>query len=73
MLKAATTRSPIVPCLTYRDAPAAIGALERLVAEPELRERLVRRGLEEAGRQTMDAQLDAIVLLLRGAAASSSR
>jgi uncharacterized glyoxalase superfamily protein PhnB len=24
MLKAATTRSPIVPCLTYRDAPAAI-------------------------------------------------
>lgn len=55
------------------DAPAAIGALERLVAEPELRERLVRRGLEEAGRQTMDAQLDAIVLLLRGAAASSSR
>lgn len=24
MLKAATTKSPIVPCLTYRDAPAAI-------------------------------------------------
>lgn len=24
MLKAATTKSPIVPCLTYRDAPGAI-------------------------------------------------
>ena len=24
MLKAAATKSPIVPCLTYRDAPAAI-------------------------------------------------
>ncbi len=27
MLKAATTKSPIVPCLTYRDAPAAIAFL----------------------------------------------
>lgn len=27
MLKPATTKSPIVPCLTYRDAPAAIAFL----------------------------------------------
>lgn len=27
MLKAAMTKSPIVPCLTYRDAPAAIAFL----------------------------------------------
>lgn len=56
-----------------RDAAAAGDAVERLAADTELRERLIRHGLAQARRQTTDAQLDEIVRLLRGAAASSSR
>lgn len=54
-----------------RDAPAAVAAVLRLVGEPALRERLVRRGLEQARTETTDAQLDAIVRLFE--LASSSR
>lgn len=55
------------------DAAAAAGAVERLVRDPELRERLVRRGLATARRETTESQLEEIARLLRGAAASSSR
>jgi phosphatidylinositol alpha 1,6-mannosyltransferase len=44
-----------------RDAGAVAAALERLAAEPELRQRLTRAGLRQAGGETMDAQLDRIV------------
>lgn len=56
-----------------RDAGAAADAVERLAADPAIRERLVRRGLAEARKQTTDVQLDEIARLLRGAAASNSR
>jgi glycosyltransferase involved in cell wall biosynthesis len=42
-------------------APAAVAALERLRDEPDLRRRLIERGLELAAGDTMDAQLDRIV------------
>jgi glycosyltransferase involved in cell wall biosynthesis len=38
------------------DAGAAARALERLAADPELRERLVRRGIEVARAHTIDAE-----------------
>jgi glycosyltransferase involved in cell wall biosynthesis len=43
-----------------RDAAAAIDGLERLRTEPELRRRFVSAGLEQAARETTDAQLDRI-------------
>jgi glycosyltransferase involved in cell wall biosynthesis len=47
------------------DARAAVGALERLTVDAELRRRLVEAGLESARRQTMEAQLDCIVEFFR--------
>jgi glycosyltransferase involved in cell wall biosynthesis len=41
--------------------PAAVEAVERLRDEPELRARLIERGLELATADNMDAQLDRIV------------
>ena len=43
-----------------RDAPAAVAAVERLAAEPELRERLIRAGMAHAEAHTMEARLDAV-------------
>jgi len=47
------------------DAAAAVAALERLRAEPELRERFVRAGLAHADATTMDAQLARIAAFFR--------
>jgi glycosyltransferase involved in cell wall biosynthesis len=46
-----------------RDAKAAAEAVERLT-DPELRERLIRAGLENASRETLDAQLDRVAEFL---------
>jgi glycosyltransferase involved in cell wall biosynthesis len=43
-----------------RDAPAAVAAVERLAAEPELRDRLIRAGMAHAETHTMEARLDAV-------------
>lgn len=43
-----------------RDAAAAVAAVERLAADPELRERLIRAGMEHAEAHTMEARLDAV-------------
>jgi glycosyltransferase involved in cell wall biosynthesis len=40
-----------------RDAEAAAAALERLAQDPELRRRLVLRGIEHARRETLEAQV----------------
>lgn len=48
-----------------RDADALATALARLAAEPELRERLIRAGLEAARAETMEAQLDRVAEFLR--------
>lgn len=55
-----------------RDAAAAAVAVACLAREPELRERLIRRGLAAARAETADVQLDAILPLLRAAAISSA-
>jgi glycosyltransferase involved in cell wall biosynthesis len=47
------------------DSGAAATALERVRDEPELRERLIRVGLENARANTLDAQLDAIAAFFR--------
>lgn len=47
------------------DARAAIVALERVAADEELRRRLIAAGCENAGRETMDAQLDRLVAFFR--------
>lgn len=56
-----------------RDAPAAIAALERLAADPELRERLIRTGLEHAAANTTEAHLDKLAAFFEAAPAGSSR
>ena len=43
-----------------RDAAAAVAAVQRLAAEPDLRERLIRAGMEHAEAHTMEARLDAV-------------
>jgi glycosyltransferase involved in cell wall biosynthesis len=43
-----------------RDAPAAVAAVQRLAADPDLRERLIRAGMEHAEAHTMEARLDAV-------------
>lgn len=43
-----------------RDAPAAVAAIERLAADSELRERLIRAGMAHAEAHTMEARLDAV-------------
>jgi glycosyltransferase involved in cell wall biosynthesis len=48
-----------------RDAHAAVHALERLRTDEQLRTELVRAGLEHAGRQTKEAQLDRIAEFIR--------
>lgn len=48
-----------------RDASAAVAALERLVEDESLRRRLVLAGLENARRETMEAQLDRVAQFLR--------
>ena len=52
-------------------ADLARNALERLRADPALREQLVRSGLEHAARETMDAQLARIAELFRSAVQAS--
>jgi glycosyltransferase involved in cell wall biosynthesis len=52
------------------DAEAAATALESLAADEELRRRLVVAGLENAARETLDAQLDRVAAFLREAASS---
>jgi glycosyltransferase involved in cell wall biosynthesis len=44
-----------------RDARAAADAVERLAADTELRERLVRAGLEHAARESLEMQADRVV------------
>ena len=48
-----------------RDAGAAVAALERLAHEPDVRERLIRDGLDHARRETLDAQLDRVADFFR--------
>ena len=43
------------------DAEAAIGAVERLARDELLRRRLIEAGLENAARETMDAQIERIL------------
>lgn len=47
------------------DAEAAARALERLAADEPLRSRLIAAGLENAARETMDAQLDRLAAFLK--------
>jgi glycosyltransferase involved in cell wall biosynthesis len=54
-----------------RDAGAAVAAVEQLAADPELRERLIRAGMEHAEAHTMEARLDAVAEFFR--ANSSAR
>jgi glycosyltransferase involved in cell wall biosynthesis len=46
------------------DAAAVVDACERLRSEPELRERLIREGLEFARAEAMEDQLDRLVAFL---------
>ncbi len=56
-----------------RDAPAMVAAVERLASEPELRERLIRAGLQHAEANTLEAHLDKLAAFFAdGIAASSS-
>ena len=48
-----------------RDADAIVDALERLAREPELRRRLLLRGLDAAREATMEVQLDRVARFLR--------
>ncbi len=54
-----------------RDAPAAIGALERLAADADLREQLIRAGLEHMQGQTMEAHLDKVAAFFAAAMPTS--
>jgi glycosyltransferase involved in cell wall biosynthesis len=47
------------------DAAAALGALRRVAGEPELRERLVKEGLERIRRHTIEAETRRLVAFLR--------
>jgi glycosyltransferase involved in cell wall biosynthesis len=51
------------------DAEAAVAALRRLAAEPELRERLISAGHERAQRETIERQLDDLAAFVRAAEA----
>jgi glycosyltransferase involved in cell wall biosynthesis len=48
-----------------RDPDAIVDALERIAREPELRHRLVVRGLDAAREATMEVQLDRVAQFLR--------
>ena len=52
-----------------RDAEAAAEALERLAAEPELRERLIRAGAAHAEANTFEAHLDKVASFFEAAMA----
>lgn len=52
------------------NAPAAAAALERLRDDPELRERLVRAGVEHASHETRDAQLERIYDFFRSSSST---
>jgi glycosyltransferase involved in cell wall biosynthesis len=54
------------------DADAAVAVLERLAADPGLRDGLVARGLDNVRGQTMEAQLDRIAAFFSAEAASES-
>jgi glycosyltransferase involved in cell wall biosynthesis len=47
-----------------RNATAAVAALERIRTDPTLRRSLIEQGLENARRETMEAQLDRIAEML---------
>jgi glycosyltransferase involved in cell wall biosynthesis len=49
------------------DAGAAIAAVRRLAAEPDLRDRLVRAGSEHVEHETLEAQLDRLAAFVRAA------
>jgi len=49
------------------DAAAAAAALERLVADGELRDRLVAAGLERAHAETLEAASEQVVAFLASA------
>ncbi len=51
--------------VTPADAAAAARACERLRREPDLRNTLIRRGLEFARRESMETQLDGLVAFLK--------
>jgi glycosyltransferase involved in cell wall biosynthesis len=53
-----------------RDAAAAAAALERLAAEPQLRRRLVLAGIEQARRETLEAQVERLAAFMAQAAAA---
>lgn len=55
------TRGLLVP---PRDARAVVAALERFRTDQELRERVIRAGLQHASTQTMDAQLDRVAAFI---------
>jgi glycosyltransferase involved in cell wall biosynthesis len=58
-----------------RDAPAAVDALARIAAEPELRTALIDHGLELAHRQTLDsesARVAAFIAAPNGAAPTAA-
>jgi glycosyltransferase involved in cell wall biosynthesis len=56
-----------------RDAPAAIAALERLAADREVRERLIRDGLEHATANTTEAHLDKVAAFFDAALRERAR
>jgi hypothetical protein len=45
----------------------AIAAIERLASDRRLREALVTAGLENAARETLEAQLDRLAAFIRAA------
>jgi glycosyltransferase involved in cell wall biosynthesis len=55
------------------DRDAGVRAVERLAAEPDLRERLITDGLANAERETLEAQLDRLAEFLGAAIAEGSR
>ncbi|HST26683.1 MAG TPA: glycosyltransferase [Gaiellaceae bacterium] len=54
-----------------RDAPAMVAALERLAADRDLRERLIRAGIEHAEAHTMERRLDAVAEFFRANSSSA--
>ena len=55
------------------DAEAAASALERIRADPELRERLVRASLAHAARETVDAQVERVADFFRAHLARAAK
>lgn len=55
------------------DPAAAIAAVERLAADPQLRARLVEAALENAERETLEGQLDRVAAFFRAHVPARSR